>query len=153
MGINKITLFDSDNYNCTDDWMSDLEYIIGERIDIPANTGEWVLLSSRFSRYGSIANHGKTGFSILKGTNLADALMSINCDRVVLKSGKDFNELQVDYHDHDGVNMCTVKYVEKSNYNQYRRIVQHGRFYDIINFIEELPSLELKNGVSMAMNI
>ena len=145
---NEKILFDTDNYIGEEFYdsefmLDDLEYVLEENVNKPRGTVvQWVLLSKRSSHYGSICNNGAQGYSDLKNDNLAQAILNIETDRVVLMDNE--GVLQVNFYDHDGVHMCEVKSISKSRANHYNSVIEYESFEDKLAYIKKLPSLKIK---------
>lgn len=142
----EIILFDTNDYQ--EDWgfmEDDLQYILDEYTNKPrGEVAKWVLLSTRTSRYGSISNHGQTGYLDLRSMNLASALLSAtqHSERIVVSDYE--GELQVDYHDHDGTHHAVVKSVSKSRGDHYNNVIEYRPFDKKVAYIEKLPTLKTK---------
>lgn len=142
----EIILFDTNDYQ--EDWgfmENDLQYILDEYTNNPrGEVVKWVLLSTRTSRYGSISNHGQTGYLDLRSMNLASALLSAtrNSERIVVSDYE--GELRVDYHDHDGTHHAVVKSVSKSRGDHYNNVIECKSFDKKVAYIEKLPTLKTK---------
>ena len=142
----EIILFDTNDYQEDWDFMEiDLQYILDEYTNNPrGEVAKWVLLSTRTSRYGSISNHGQTGYLDLRSMNLASALLSAtrNSERIVVSDYE--GELRVDYHDHDGTHHAVVKSVSKSRGDHYNNVIEYRPFDKMVAYIEKLPTLKTK---------
>lgn len=142
----EIILFDTEDYQEDWDFMEiDLQYILDEYTNNPrGEVAKWVLLSTRTSRYGSISNHGQTGYLDLRSMNLASALLSAtrNSERIVVSDYE--GELRVDYHDHDGTHHAVVKSVSKSRGDHYNNVIEYSPFDKKVAYIEKLPTLKTK---------
>lgn len=142
----EIILFDTNDYQ--EDWgfmEDDLQCILDEYTNKPrGEVAKWVLLSTRTSRYGSISNHGQTGYLDLRSMNLASALLSAtrNSERIVVSDYE--GELRVDYHDHDGTHHAVVKSVSKSRGDHYKNVIEYKPFDKKVDYIEKLPTLKTK---------
>ena len=143
---NEKILFDTDNYageECGEFISDDLDYILEVKMNKPRGTiVQWVLLSERSSHYGSICNNGVQGYSDLKNDNLAQAILNIETDRVVLIDNE--GVLQVNFYDHDGVHMCEVKSISKSKANYYNEVIEYDSFENKLEYVKKLPSLKVK---------
>lgn len=140
-------LFDTNDYLEEDYYgdivLDELNYILEEKVNKPRGTVvQWVLLSQRSSHYGSICNNGAQGYSDLKNDNLAQAILNIETDRVVLIDNG--GVLQVNFYDHDGVHMCEVKSISKSKANYYNEVIEYDSFENKLEYIKKLPSLKVK---------
>lgn len=140
---NKV-IFDSSDYINEDDWEfieDDLAYLLSESIRKPrGQVVGYMFLSQRHSHYGSISNHGQTGYKKVDQDNLARAILSTSSD-----SFKVFGEdglLKVNYYDHDGTHECEIKPITKS-----RADAVEGRldnFDKLIKYVKTIPSVKAK---------
>lgn len=142
----EIILFDTNDYQEGWEIMEDeLQYVLDEYTNNPrGEVAKWVLLSTRTSRYGSISNHGKTGYLDLHSMNLASALLSATQHSECIVVSDCEGELQVDYHDHDGTHHAVVKSVSKSKGDYYNNVIEYKSFDKKVAYIEKLPTLKTK---------
>lgn len=140
---NKV-IFDSSDYINEDYWEfieDDLAYLLSENIRKPrGQVVGYMFLSQRHSHYGSISNHGQTGYKKVDQANLARAILSTSSD-----SFKVFGEdglLKVNYYDHDGVHECEIKPITKSKKNAIENRLND--FDKLIEYIKEMSSVKVK---------
>lgn len=144
----EVILFDSETHMNDEFYdgeliLDDLAYSVEQNTTKPrGDVKQWVLLSKRFSIYGSICNNGAYGYYDLKGEDLAQEILNIETDRIVLKDNN--GKLQVNLYDHDGVHMCEVKSISKSRSNYYNSVLEYESFNDKLEYIKKLPSLKIK---------
>lgn len=144
MTTNKNVIFDSNDYLEEQDGdyiMEDLDYALSENIVEPRGQIEgWMFLSTRYSRYGSICNHGATGFARKVQKVLAEAILSVDVDRVIVE--KDNGELKVTFSDHDGSHITKIKPITKSRVAPLERASSDwDKFMD---YIKTMPSVKTK---------
>lgn len=137
-------LLDTNDYLDDYDFMMDeMNCILKRKVSKPrGNVVQWVLLSQRSSHYGSICNNGATGYLDFKTKNLANEIMNVNTDRIVVIDNNGF--LQIEFHDHDGTHICEVKPISKSRANYYNSTLEYKPFDKKIEYIKNLPSLKIK---------
>lgn len=141
---NTNTIFDSNDYLEEQDGgyiMEDLDYLLSENIVEPR--GEivgWIFLSKRYSRYGSICNHGQMGYSRNNQTVLAQAILSVSTDRITVE--KDNGELKVIFSDHDGSHITKIKPITKSRVAPLERADKDWDKF--MSYIETMPSVKTK---------
>lgn len=141
---NKV-IFDSNDYINEEDWEFvelDLAYLLLENVRKPrGQVVGYVFLSKRHSHYGSISNHGQTGYKKVDQANLTRAILSMSSS----DSFKVFGEngiLKVNYYDHDGTHECEIKPITKS-----RADAVEGRLDDfdkLIDYVKTMPSVKVK---------
>ena len=137
-------IFNSKNYELEQDGeyiMEDLDYLLSENIVEPR--GEivgWIFLSKRYSRYGSICNHGQAGYSRKNQTVLAEAILSVNADTIIVE--KDEGELKVTFVDHDGSHITKIKPITKSRIAPLERV--DNDWDKFMSYIETMPSVKTK---------
>lgn len=134
-------LEEGDDYDFMED---DFEYMLELRTNkVRGQVSGYALLSTRSSRYGSISNHGQTGFKVVKNQdNLARAILRTEADRVTAEEVD--GELVVSYYDHDGVDTAVVKSVSKSKEDRFSNVIDYSGFEKALEYIEELPSIKIK---------
>lgn len=140
---NKV-IFDSSDYMNEEDWEfieDDLAYLLSENVRKPrGQVVGYMFLSQRHSHYGSISNHGQTGYKKIDQANLARAILSTSSD-----SFKVFNEdglLKVNYYDHDGTHECEIKPITKSRADAVEGRL--GDFDKLIKYAKTMPSVKVK---------
>lgn len=141
---NKNLIFDSNDYlEENDDFyiMEDLDYLLSENIVEPRGQIEgWMFLSKRSSHYGSICNNGATGFARKDKKVLAEAILSVDTDRIVVE--KDNGELKVTFSDHDGSHITKIKPITKSRLIPLERI--EDNFDKMLAYVETMPTVKTK---------
>ncbi len=137
--------FNSNNYLGEEDYyyiVDDLDYLLEENTKkVRGEVIGWAFLSHRVSRYGSICNHGQTGFKKIIGDNLAQAILLTDTDNIVARNNE--GELEIIYSDHDGSHVCKIKPVTKSRWDRFERVINQD-FDRAIEFIKDLPSVKIK---------
>lgn len=144
MSENKV-IFDSRDYMNDEDWEYielDLDYVLLENVRKPrGQVVGYIFLSKRYSHYGSISNHGQTGYKKVDQADLARAILSITSS----DSFEVFSEdglLKVNYYDHDGTHKCEIKPITKSRDEAVEGRL--GDFDKLIKYAKTMPSLKVK---------
>lgn len=143
--------FDTDTYRYEEDFeyiVDDLAYLLETYVNkARGEVVEWTMLSRRTSHYGAICNNGATGYGKLNGTDLSRALLMVDSDSFDLRDND--GVLEARFYDHDGTNICEIKPITKSKENTFANKVNHGEFDKLIDYIQSLPSLKIKENMRM----
>ena len=141
------TIFDTEDYYDEEMDYQDVAFYLGETLEnhisrYSTEKRDWVILSKRSSRYGSICNNGATGYKKVLNRTLEDAVLSGNFDRIIAKEVD--GVLCVDYMDHDGTHHGQLKSLSKVNSDKLERLEDYFDFDDVIEFVKELPYVKVK---------
>lgn len=149
MDENKV-IFNTGDYDAEDniDFLSmDIGFLLDEYIrNTSGEVKAYAVLSKRSSRYGYIGNNGAVGYNYSNHSKLENAILSMasDSDRIIGYVNED-GELQVNYYDHDGVHQTTWSRVTRSRYERFRRLLSNYKHQDIVEYIQELPKIEIKS--------
>lgn len=93
----------------------------------------YLLISKRFSHYGSICNNGAIGYKII-GNDLVSEILKISDTFEIYKIE---NKIEIIFYDHDGINSVQIFPLNKTSLNY----IQSHNHNQIINYSKKLNRL------------
>lgn len=144
------TLFNSDQHcyedeNLYSEMESELDYILNETVAKGRGViSGYGMVANRSSRYGSIGGAGQVGYMKSNEVRLSKAILGVssNSDKITVKDND--GELQVNYHDHDGIHHVTFKRITSSREESFNNMLVIGTHDEIIEYLDKLPSVKVK---------
>lgn len=153
---NQGIIFDTDVYVYDNDQhriVDELENILEEHTNKPK--GEvitYALLAKKENsgenNQGAIHYHETEGYMKTRSDRLSVAIIAMfnESDRIKLRNNQGILELVANRQ--DGVDVCEIKPITKSKFEEYNKKTNHSNIGEVVSFLKTIPSITLKKSSS-----
>lgn len=149
---NENILFDTETYTTEEfliacgpiDVLKEINLVLDKYVSKPrGQASKYILLAREVIIEGIVKNAETEGYMELDGEDLAQSILEIDVDRIVL--AKSDKILEVILYDKNKIVSYKVKSLSKFKSNYYNSSISYDSFENQVEFIETLPSLKIKN--------